>query len=254
MPLAFAVPAYILSRPPKQKPIVEVAYTPEGLMSDLSLRLAYLQSRTSNVGFSIYSVKMKDNLWKLATHRHYSVHSIIGCNPQLETYEVNYKQKIIIPSKAGTLHVVQDNDTWQKIAARYKTTEDALHKYNPGEQDLKKGDMVFVFDRRPDMELMNDKMRAKYELRALFVSPLGGRLSSPFGMRWHPVTGTRSMHGGIDIACKIGTWVGVRPTALSSWQATMSGITARLSSLITRMDISLITDTFPRYSFTLAST
>jgi len=204
----YALPSLILTRQPVPKPAVSVNYTPETLMSDLPTRLAFLQSSTSNVGFYIYTVKMKENLWKLATRRHYSVHSIIGCNPQFETYEVNYKQKIIIPSRAGTLHVVQPDDTWEKIAARYKTTSAVLLKFNPGERDLIKGDMIFVPDRRPDMALMNDKMRGKYELRALFVSPLGGRLSSPFGMRWHPVTGTRSMHGGIDIAVKEGTWVG----------------------------------------------
>ena len=206
--LLFAIVWFALSRPPSEKPSPKLNYTPQTLMNDLDSRLKYLQSRTSNVGFCIHTVKMKENLWKIATKRHYSVHTIIGCNPQLETYEVNYKQKIIIPSRAGTLHVVRPDDSWKKIAARYKTTTEALAKFNPGESKLTAGDMVFVPDRRPDMELMNDKMREKYELRALFVSPLGGRLTSTFGMRWHPITGQHSMHGGIDIAVREGTWVG----------------------------------------------
>lgn len=35
--------------------------------------------------------------------------------------------------------------------------------------------------------------------------PVSGRLSSPFGMRTHPVYGWRSMHSGIDIAAPKGT-------------------------------------------------
>lgn len=185
----------------------EVKYTPEQLISDLPARLAYLRNKVPGVGFYIYKIRSRDNLWKLAVKKRYTVHSLIGNNPQLETYEVDTGQQIIIPSRAGTLHVVQPWDTWKKIADRYKTSVFELEKYNPG-AGLSRGDMVFVPDRRPDMELMNDKMREKYELRALFVSPLGGRLTSTFGMRWHPVTGTRSMHGGIDIAVREGTWVG----------------------------------------------
>jgi LysM repeat protein len=207
--LALFICAYFLiPKPQAAKPVARLDYAPSVLINDLDSRLKYLESRTSNVAFCIHTVKMKENLWKLATRNHYSVHSIIGCNPQLETYEVGYKQRILMPSRAGTLHIVQEKDTWEKIAARYKSTTAELAKYNSNAGKLSTGDMVFVPDRRPDMSLMNDKMREKYEMRALFVSPLGGRLSSTFGMRWHPVTGTRSMHGGIDIAVKEGTWVG----------------------------------------------
>jgi hypothetical protein len=196
------------STPAKPLPASAPNYTPQQIIDDLNARLAYLHSRTSNVGFYIHTVRMRENMWKLATKMHYSVHSIIGCNPQLETYEINYKQKLLIPSKSGTLHIVQDSDSWEKIAQRYKVSIDELNKFNPGGVNIAKGDMVFIPDRRPDMEIMNDKMRQKYEMRALFVSPLGGRLTSTFGMRWHPVTGQRSLHGGIDIAVKEGTWVG----------------------------------------------
>ncbi|MFH1369444.1 MAG: M23 family metallopeptidase [Elusimicrobiota bacterium] len=198
-----------INRPVERKnAAAQLQYTPAGLINDLETRLAYLQSRTSVVSFYIHTIKSRENLWKLATKRHYSVHSIIGCNPQFETYEVDIKQRIIIPSKPGTLHVVQPGDNWDKIAKRYKTNVNELIKYNPWAGSPAKGDMVFIPDRRPDMDLMNDKMREKYELRALFVSPLGGRLTSVFGMRRHPVTGQRSMHGGIDIAVREGTWVG----------------------------------------------
>ncbi|HBU69925.1 MAG TPA: hypothetical protein DEE98_06020 [Elusimicrobia bacterium] len=185
-----------------------VRFAPSELLNDLNKRLAYLQNRTTGVSFYIHTIRKKENLWKLASKRHYSVHAIIGCNPQFETYDVSIGQKIIIPSRAGTLHPVQKNDSWQKIASRYKTTLPELVKYNNTALDIGYGDLVFVPDRRPDMALMNDKLREKYELRALFVSPLGGRLSSTFGRRKHPVTGQYKLHGGIDIAVKTGTWVG----------------------------------------------
>jgi len=183
-------------------------FKPADLMNDLNARLAYLQINTSCVGFYIHTIKRRESIWGLAKRHHYSVHSIIGCNPQFETYEVSINQKILVPSKAGTLHVVRTGDTIAKIAGKYKTTVDELLKYNPFCKNISAGDMLFVPDRRPLMEYMNDKMREKYELRALFVSPLGGKYSSFFGMRKHPITGVRSMHGGLDIAVKEGAWVG----------------------------------------------
>lgn len=39
--------------------------------------------------------------------------------------------------------------------------------------------------------------------------PLDGVVTSGFGYRIHPVTHTRSFHGGIDIACRVGTPVKV---------------------------------------------
>ncbi|MHB9155365.1 MAG: peptidoglycan DD-metalloendopeptidase family protein [Endomicrobiales bacterium] len=204
----FLALSYVSRPAAPEPPRVQAQFTSEGLMNDLPLRLAYLAGRTQNVSFYRHTIKSRENLWRLAARRHYSVHTLIGCNPQLETYNVDTGQNIIIPSIAGTLHVAQKNDTWQKIADRYKTTPGEVLKYNRDEAALAAGDLVFVPGRKPDMELMNGKMREKYELRALFISPLGGRLSSVFGMRRHPVTGTRSLHGGIDLAVREGTWVG----------------------------------------------
>ncbi len=181
---------------------------PVDLIINLDARLAYLQSRVSGTGFFIHTVGKRENLWGLSKRRHYSVHSIIGCNPQLETYNVSIGQKIVIPSRPGTLHVARKGDTLAMLAGKYRIPADTILKYNPLGGRISAGDMLFIPDRRPLMEYMNDEMREKYELRALFVSPLGGRLSSTFGMRKHPVTGTVSMHGGIDIAVPSGTWVG----------------------------------------------
>ena len=38
-----------------------------------------------------------------------------------------------------------------------------------------------------------------------FLRPVSGRITSPFGYRHHPITGTYKLHTGIDIACRTGT-------------------------------------------------
>lgn len=172
-------------------------------------RLASLQVRSPGVAFYIHTVKPRENLWKIAARRRYSVHSIIGCNPELGTYDVAVGQRVIVPARGGSLHTIQLGDTWQKIADRYGVESETIQRTNAGVSSLVPGEYIFVPGARPDMALMNPAMRAKYELRALFTSPLGGRLSSVFGKRRHPVTGAaRSFHGGIDIAVPDNTWVG----------------------------------------------
>ena len=181
-------------------------YTKEQLISSVEDRITYLLTRTKGIRFFIYKVKAGDNLWKIAKKQHYSVHTIIGCNPQLKTYNVSVNQKLLIPSSGGSLHPVQEGDTWSSIAEKYEIEEDVLRKTNyliP--DDLTDVSYIFVPRRRPAVELLNQDMQEKYALRDLFVSPLNGRLSSFFGTRRHPVTGKVSKHGGLDIAVKMGT-------------------------------------------------
>ena len=178
------------------------------LTQDLDLRLRHLQGRVTGVSFFIAKIKKRDNLWKMARKRGYTVHSILGCNPQMETYDVHINQRILVPSRGGTLRQIQKGDTWESISKKYDLGINELEWCNAGVKSLKEGEYIFVPGRMPDIDLMNEKLREKYELRALFVSPLGGRLSSTFGKRRHPVTGQPSFHGGIDIAVHEGTWVG----------------------------------------------
>ncbi|MDR3112515.1 MAG: M23 family metallopeptidase [Elusimicrobiota bacterium] len=190
-------------------PLVEMPVFPEKyLLNDIYARADYLSRKVKGVAFEIYIVKPKDNLWKIAKKYPYSVHTLIGVNPQLETYNINTNQKLLIPSSGGSLHPIQKDDTWEKIAKRYDIDEAQVKSTNVGISQLNFGEYVFVPGKLPDISLMNKRMQEAYELRSLFKSPVGGRLSSAFGKRRHPVTGQIRVHAGIDIAVPMGTWIG----------------------------------------------
>lgn len=184
------------------------SYSPEVLLSDVESRAQFLAPRIQNTNFYVYKVQKGDNLWKIAKRNGYSVHTLIGCNPQLKTYNVAMNQKILIPSSGGSLHPVQKGDIWEKIAERYDIDLETLMNTNFKINSLNLGEYVFIPGKKPAVDLMNEEMQEKYALRSLFISPLGGRLTSAFGTRRHPVTGKVSTHGGIDIAAPTGTWVG----------------------------------------------
>jgi murein DD-endopeptidase MepM/ murein hydrolase activator NlpD len=64
---------------------------------------------------------------------------------------------------------------------------------------------LFVPGAKPHM--MTEKMRSFYEKRRLFISPIGGRYTSGFGWREHPITHNRSFHPGLDLKARTGTVV-----------------------------------------------
>lgn len=181
-------------------------YTKEELIKDSEKRQKYLLTRT-NVKFEVHKVKMKENLWGIAKQHGYSVHTVIGCNPQMKTYHVNVNDKLLLPETGGCLYPVSPNDTWATIAEKYDIDEETLKNTNCRVSDLSKEIFVFVPGKKPAVDTLNESMQEKYALRDMFRSPLAGRLSSTFGTRRHPITGKVSKHGGIDIAVKSGSLV-----------------------------------------------
>ena len=192
-------------------PVIQIpTYPPETLLNDVEARKTFLNYRVRGTQFSIYTVQNGDNLWKIAKPYGYTVHTIIGNNPQLKTYDVRIGQKILIPSSGGTLHQIQKNDSWEAIAERYDSDSGALRITNFGITELVPGEYIFIPGKRPAVDLMNESMQEKYALRELFNWPLsiGGRISSSYRLkRVNPVTGIVSKHGGMDIAAPLGTSV-----------------------------------------------
>lgn len=198
-------------------------YDKEELVTNVESRMKYLLTRTKGVKFFIHKVKRKENLWGIAKQHGYSVHTVIGCNPQMKTYNVSINEKLLMPSRGGSLHPVSQTDTWQSIAEKYDIDETVLKETNIGVKDLSKEFYVFIPGKKPAVDLLNESMQEKYALRDLFRSPLAGRLSSTFGTRKHPVTGKVSKHGGIDIAVKTGTLVGAAADGIVTVASTNVG-------------------------------
>ena len=70
---------------------------------------------------------------------------------------------------------------------------------------------------------MTDKLAQKFQLREMFRSPLGGRYSSFYGRRRHPIFRKRHFHNGVDIATRYGTLVGASSSGRVIYTGWMGG-------------------------------
>ncbi|MCL2791675.1 MAG: M23 family metallopeptidase [Spirochaetaceae bacterium] len=111
-----------------------------------------------------------------------------------------------IPDTNGLFYRVRQGDSLSSIASRHRVNlNDILDINNLDSSVIRPGQELFI----PGATM--ERFALKKALGELFVFPVQGRLTSPFGMRNDPFTGRRMMHNGIDIANNIGT--PVRATA-----------------------------------------
>ncbi|HTX73800.1 MAG TPA: M23 family metallopeptidase, partial [Rectinemataceae bacterium] len=109
-------------------------------------------------------------------------------------------QKLKIPSMAGILYTAKQGDTAETVAAANKISADRIIEVNRLMQEtLEPGTTYFL----PDARLASFKLR---EISGdLFRWPARGWITSYYGWRSDPFTGTRSFHNGLDIGVDVGT-------------------------------------------------
>lgn len=159
----------------------------------------------SAVTFKDYTVQKGDTVSGIAFRaglRNFG--TILSVNNIDNARRISAGQTLQVPSSDGLLHTVSKNETIAGIAAQYKVSVTTVLDANDLTQEtLSVGQKLFI----PGASL------SVYELRKalgeLFIYPIHGRLTSPFGYRSDPFTGARSFHSGIDLAAPIGTAVKV---------------------------------------------
>jgi len=182
---------------------------------------SYIQFIEKNVKFDtidfhVHTVKQGDNFWKIAKKYNVNIDTLIAVNPFWESLVARVDQKIVVPTEKGVLRFFSDFRQIAELKRFYGVSdEDIIFQSLPlmyrvyyGIFTRKHPMAVFIKNARPDTSGMTDKLARQYALREKFRSPLGGRFSSFFGSRRHPIFRNRSFHNGIDIAARRGTLVG----------------------------------------------
>jgi murein DD-endopeptidase MepM/ murein hydrolase activator NlpD len=187
---------------------------------DISLTLAYLSdasyemappetaalepdslSKTRILFYDMHTVTSGENISTLAINMGLNQGTIISVNKITNTRLLQIGKVLKIPNQDGILHAVRSGDTLSSIAEKYKAETEAIKTANELFSDkIRTGTDLFIPGAKLDwvslQEINGD----------LFIWPLNGAITSPYGYRKDPFTGNRvQFHTGLDIRGSTGT-------------------------------------------------
>lgn len=176
----------------------------------------YLASASfAGVRFTRHTIRPGDNFWKIARDHDIDIDTLIAANPFWKSLNAVTGQVIMIPSIKGSVQFTQSATTDEEFREIFESGDLAiLSERKPLRERLGFGGdkrpyrAVFIIDGKPSELIMTESMAADFTLREKFRSPLGGRFSSYFGKRVHPIFNVNGFHNGLDIAARHGTPVG----------------------------------------------
>jgi len=126
--------------------------------------------------------------------------TLLSVNGISSAKKLKIGQKLVIPSIDGLIYTAVKGDSLSSIAGKFNLPINAILDANDLEnQTVSIGQKLFI----PGATMSSFEL--KKALGELFIYPVIGRLTSPFGYRRDPFTGRKSFHTGIDIASPTGT-------------------------------------------------
>lgn len=159
-----------------------------------------------------HRVKRGETLSHIAVRYGVSWRDILRANRLISTRRLYVGQKLFIPKvkskDGGILHTVRRGDTVWDIAHKYSIPQKKIIRANrltwAGMKRLKPGTRLLI----PGVKRVSEKTTVRRS-DSSFICPLKGKIhiTSPYGMRIHPIRRKRHFHCGIDLKARVGTAV-----------------------------------------------
>jgi murein DD-endopeptidase MepM/ murein hydrolase activator NlpD len=147
-----------------------------------------------------YTVRPGDSVSAIAAARSVSMDSIIASNGISNARRLREGERIRIPNMDGIPYTVKRGDSLSKISTAMGVPMAAILDANDMDSDaITVGMSLFI----PGARMRSEDL--KLALGELFVYPVRGRLSSPYGWRNDPISGARRFHAALDMAANTGT-------------------------------------------------
>jgi murein DD-endopeptidase MepM/ murein hydrolase activator NlpD len=154
---------------------------------------------TETFSWSSYRVKKGDSVSKIAAAHSISMDAIIASNGISNARRLREGEILRIPNMDGIPYTVKKGDNLSKISASMGVPLEAVLDANDIQSDtITQGMVLFI----PGARMRSEDL--KMALGELFVYPIRGRLTSPYGWRDDPISGVRRFHAAIDLAASIG--------------------------------------------------
>jgi murein DD-endopeptidase MepM/ murein hydrolase activator NlpD len=151
--------------------------------------------------YDSHTVRSGENVSQLAMIFGLNQDTIISVNRITNSRLLQIGRVLRIPNQDGILHTTRSGETLSSIAARYNADQEAIKKANELFSDrVTVGRDLFIPGARLDFislrEINGD----------LFIWPVAGVITSPYGYRRDPFNpNRRQFHSGIDIRASTGT-------------------------------------------------
>ncbi len=155
---------------------------------------------TESFRWESYTVQRGDSVSKIAATRSISMDAIIASNGISNARRLREGETIRIPNMDGIPYTVKPGDSFSKISAKLGVPLDAILDANDIQSDaISAGQQLFI----PGAKMRTEDLRLA--LGELFMYPIRGALSSPYGWRNDPISGARRYHAALDLAAGLGT-------------------------------------------------
>jgi len=176
--------------------------SPEGMYAkmDFGFTEAEVFFRPPMLTFSSHTLQRGDIIGIIAADTGLNEDTLISVNNIRNTRLLQIGQSLRIPNQDGIFYTVRAGDTLESIAERHGITVEHIKIVNE----------LFSDNIVPNTSLFIPGARMNWVERQeingdLFIWPVVGRITSPYGFRRCPFTGVRQFHTGIDIGAPTGT-------------------------------------------------
>lgn len=160
-----------------------------------------------------YKTKAGDSVSKIAAKFKLRIDTVVSWNGLRDARNLSAGSSLDIPNRDGIRYVVRRGDSLRGIARSAGVEFNGILDANMLRSSvITVGQQLFLPDAR-----MNPSELSRI-LGSLFMYPVRGRISSPFGERPNPFSGIETYHNGVDIASMLGTPV------LAAMAGTVAGV------------------------------
>ncbi len=154
--------------------------------------------------YASYRIEKGDTIGEIAVRFGLAQDTILTFNGIKNSRLLQIGKYLKIPNQDGIMYSARGSETVDSIAERYEIEPSAIKIANglaaaSGSQTISAGTTLFLPQARlsrVDLQEINGD---------LFIWPVRGYVSSPYGYRTSPFTGVRQFHSGLDIAAPQGT-------------------------------------------------